>query len=108
MATGWDTEIRFRGRSTNRLEKYYRIYWLDKLKVIRSECEKRFDDRNEEETENWKLMGVKAVAIEYKPNLFQHRFDMGYFFNKRYWWEITGHAQRMPWAMKCKSGGLIQ
>lgn len=80
-AKGWDTTIRLRGRTTYRLKKYYGIYWLEKSKHKLSECQGRFED--DKEKAKLEFEGVNALAIEYKPDLWQHRFDMDYFFNKK-------------------------
>ncbi|KAI7909942.1 hypothetical protein M9X92_011378 [Pyricularia oryzae] len=100
VAPGWDTKIFLRGRSTYRLKKDFGLYWLERSKVKRSECERRFEDRLNKETENWKVEAVKAVAIEYKQELSEHRFNMGYFFDRRNWKENKNGVLRMPWAMQ--------
>ncbi|TLD03376.1 uncharacterized protein PgNI_12386 [Pyricularia grisea] len=99
-APGWDTKIFLRGRSTYRLKKYYGLYWLERSKVERLECEKRFEDRLNKETENWKVEAVKAVAIEYKQELSEHRFNMGYFFDRGNWKKNKNNVSLMPWAMQ--------
>ncbi|ELQ33924.1 hypothetical protein M0657_011657 [Pyricularia oryzae] len=100
VAPGWDTKKFLRGRSTYRLKKDFGLYWLEISKVKRSECEKRFEDILNKETENWKVEAVKAVAIEYKQELSEHRFNMGYFFDRRNWKENKNGVLRMPWAIQ--------
>ncbi|KAL5866382.1 hypothetical protein ACKVWC_011417 [Pyricularia oryzae] len=100
IAPGWDTGKRLRGRSTYCLKKYYGIYWLEKLKVDRSKCQERFEDKECKETENWECKGVRAVAIEYKPGLEQRRFDMHYFFDKNNWNVNKNGAPLRKWPIQ--------
>ncbi|KAH9427476.1 hypothetical protein MCOR02_012107 [Pyricularia oryzae] len=40
------------------------------------------------------------MAIEYKQELSEHRFNMEYFFDRRNWKENKNGVLRMPWAMQ--------
>lgn len=102
IAPGWDTKIFLKGRSTYRLKKDFGLYWLKKSKVKRSECERRFENKLNKKTENWKIEAVKAVVIEYKQKFSEHRFNMGYFFDRRNWKENKNGVLRMLWVMQVK------